>query len=68
MATTIDDDKLRELVKAALVDALQERRDMVKEIFTEALEDIGLVKAIDEGLSSGSITRDEVFQLLDKAQ
>ena len=50
MATTIDETTLKDLFKAAAVEALHEHRDLVKDIVEEALEDIGLTRAIDEGI------------------
>ena len=67
MAISTEDEKLKELVKAALIDVLEERRDFVKGILVEAIEDMALDKAITQGLTSDPISRDEVFELLEKA-
>lgn len=67
MAISTEDEKLKELVKAAVIDVLEERRDFVKDILVEAIEDMGLDKAITQGLTSDPISRDEVFELLEKA-
>ncbi len=54
---------LKEAVKAALVEVLDERQDLLREALSEALEDIGMLRAIEEGLKSwtscpqGSIRR-----------
>lgn len=68
MATTIDEEKLKALLKSALVEALEERRGLVQEIIEAALEDIGLVRAIEQGLSSQSVSRHEVLAILEGAQ
>jgi hypothetical protein len=68
MATTIDDGKLKEMLKAAVIEALEERRDLVKDIIEEAMEDIALVRAIEEGVASPSVSRDDVFALLEAPQ
>lgn len=47
MATSIDEAKLKDLLKAAVVEALHEHRDLVKDIVEEAMEDIALTRAID---------------------
>ena len=66
MSTTlIDDAKLKELLKAAIVEILEERKDLVREVLEEALEDIVLARAIEEGEQSGLVTRDEVFNALE---
>ncbi|HJQ34492.1 MAG TPA: hypothetical protein VJ866_20095 [Pyrinomonadaceae bacterium] len=66
MATaTLDEDKLKSVVKAAFVEALREHRDLVQEIVEEAMEDIALAHAIEQGLGGESVTRDEVFAILE---
>ncbi len=56
MAPSLDEAKLNELVKAAVIEALEERRDWVKDIVEEAMEDIALARAIEEGLGGGSVS------------
>jgi len=66
MATaTLDEEKLKSLVKSAFVEALKEHRDLVQEIVEEAMEDIALAHAIERGLGGESVTRDEVFAILE---
>lgn len=66
MATaTIDEERLKELLKSALVEVLEEQRNLVQEIVEEAMEDIALSRAIEQGLSSEAISRDEVFAILE---
>jgi hypothetical protein len=68
MAATFDEEKLKELLKSALVEALEEHRDLVQEIVEEAIEDFALARAIEHGLGSPSVSRDEVFTILEGAQ
>lgn len=69
MATaTFDEEELKGLLKAAVVEALKEQRDLVRDIVEEALEDIALARAIEQGLNSKSIPRNEVFTILEDAQ
>ena len=69
MATaTFDEEKLKDLLKMALVEALEENRDLVQNIVEEAMEDIALARAIEQGLGSESVSRDEVFTVLEGAQ
>jgi hypothetical protein len=56
------------MLKAAVIEALEERRDLVKDIIEEAMEDIALARAIEEGVGSNSVSRDEVFSLLEAPQ
>ena len=55
---------LKETVKTALIEVLQERQDLLREALTEALEDIGMINSIEEGLKSEPATREEVFAVL----
>ncbi len=69
MATaTFDEEKLKDLLKSALVEALKENRDLVQDIVEEAIEDIALARAIEQGLGSEPVSRDEVFAILENAQ
>ena len=68
MSTMIDEKELKDLVKAAVAEALVEQRTLVKEIVEEAIEEIALAQAIDEGLETKPVTRDEVFHVLESAQ
>ena len=52
------------MTKSALTEALEERRDLVLDIVEEAMEDIGLVRAIEMGLESESVSRDEIMAIL----
>jgi ribosomal protein L12E/L44/L45/RPP1/RPP2 len=65
MSASIDEAKLKELLKSAVVEVLEERREFVKEIVEEAIEEIALTRAIKEGLATEASSREEVFKLLD---
>jgi hypothetical protein len=64
MPYTKDDLKLKKLLKAAVVEVLEERRDLVSDAVVEAVEDLALVRAIREGSQSGSVSRAEVLKTL----
>jgi len=61
----IDEAKLKEAVKSAIVEILEERKDLVREVLEEALEDIALARAIAEGEQSEPVARDEVINALE---
>lgn len=67
MATSMDEAKLKELLKSAVAEVLEERREFVKEIIEEAIEDVALARAIDEGVSTAEVSRDGVFTILEPA-
>ena len=65
MAKSIDEAELKDLLKVAMVEALQEHRDLVKDIVEEAMEDIAFTRAIDEGLHGESVSREEVLAIVE---
>ena len=60
IATTEPPSGLKRQVKSALLEILSEQPELLR----EALEDIGLGRAIQEGLKTPPVTRDEVFAQL----
>ena len=68
MATSIDEAKLKDLLKSAVAEVLEERREFVKEIIEEAMEDVAMARAIDEGVRTEAVSREEVFTILETAQ
>ncbi len=52
---SIDEVELKALLKAALVELIEERPEALKEILAEVIEDMGLVRAIEEGKLSEDV-------------
>jgi len=44
----LDDAHIKELFKQALVELLEERRDLFYDLVVEVLDDLGLLRAIEE--------------------
>ena len=65
METLIDDKKIKDLFKQAIIEAIEEKKDVVHELLIEVMEDIALVRAIQDGENSGPASRDEIFQILE---
>ena len=65
METSMSDDRIKELFKAAILEVLQERRDLLRDALAEAIEDLALARAIEDGEGTETVTRDEVFTLLE---
>ena len=63
--TIIDEGRLKEIFKVALIEAFEERKSLFYELITEAIEDIALVRAIKEGEATKSVRREEVFSILE---
>lgn len=65
MATaTIEEKKLKKLVKSALTEALKEQRSFVQDIVEDAIEDFAFARAIEQGLKSKSVSRGTVMKIL----
>jgi hypothetical protein len=55
----------QEQLKAALIETLEERRDLLRDVVEEVVEEIAFTRAIAEGEDTENISRDEVFKLLE---
>ena len=60
-----DENQLKEVFKQAFAELLQERRDLLYDVFGEVLEDIALANAIKEGENIEIVGKDEVFQIVE---
>ena len=64
---TMDEVRIKELLKQAMLELIQEQKDLFSDLFTEAIEDIALVNAIKDGQDTESVGREEVCQILEGA-
>ena len=62
-----DSDKLKELVKQAIIEAMEEKKDLVHDLILEVMEDLAMINAIKEGENTDSVSRNEVFRVLDSS-
>jgi hypothetical protein len=62
--TTIADDSLKQALKKALSEAFQEQRGLLREVFSEVLEDFALAEAIRQGQKTKMVKRNEVIRIL----
>lgn len=65
METTIDEKRLKALLRETIEEVLEERREMLYEIIAEVIEDIGLANAIREGEKSEIVSPDEIDKILE---
>ena len=63
---SLSETQLKDLMKTAILEIFQERRDLFQDLIAEALEDISMIKAIDEGKDSKPISRDTIFAILNQ--
>ena len=65
---TIDESKLKQLLKTAIVELLQERKEIVYDLLAEIIEDIALEKAIEEGENTEPVSRETIFNILGRKE
>ena len=54
----VEEERLKALLKEALIEVLQEQRELFTALLLEALEDLALIRAIQEGERSGVADRE----------
>ncbi len=60
----MDESKMKALLKAAIIEVIEENQDFVREVLQEALEDIAITRAIEEGEHTSNVSRKEIFEVL----
>jgi len=65
MEAITDTSKLKELFKEAIIEAMEEKKDVVRDLLVEAMEDLALIHAIQQGEKTQPASRDEVFDILE---
>jgi hypothetical protein len=60
-----EDEKLKNIFKAALIEVLEEHGDLLREAFGEAIENIALARAIEEAEGGANVSREAVFAILE---
>ena len=61
----IDEERIKAIFKQAIFELFQERKDLLYDLLAEVFEDFALVNAIKEGESTASVSREEVFKILE---
>ena len=61
---TLNSSQLKELIKAAIVEILQEQKEVFTDLIAEVMEDIALAKAIEEGENTEPVSRETIFKIL----
>ncbi len=62
---TIGTNELRKLMRDAFIDVLTERRDLIEDAVLEAIEDIGLGVAMEEGRTGKYVDKREFLKKLE---
>ena len=59
----LDEDKIKQLFKTALVEVIRENQEVFSDLFAEIIEDIALEKAIKEGENTEPVSRETIFNI-----
>jgi hypothetical protein len=65
---TLDETKLKELMKTAILELLQEHKEVFYDLLAEVIEEIALENAIKEGENTEPVSRDAIFKLLERQE
>ena len=65
--TATEERRLKVLLKDAVVEVLKERHDLLRDALQESLEDMAMLKAVQDGEKSRVTSRKKIFQRLDRA-
>lgn len=66
MELSISDEKTKELLTEVMIELLRSKRDLIRDILLEALEEVGLANAIAEGRKNEFVSEEEIFSILDR--
>lgn len=64
-APSISETQLKDLLKVALIEVLEERPDLLRGVLADVMEEAAFVRAIQEGETSGSVAREDVFRAIE---
>ena len=64
MELTISEKQAKELLKEVLIELMEEKRDLFFEVMLEAIEEVGLAKAIREGRQNEFVGEDQILAIL----
>lgn len=64
---TVEEERVKDLLKQAILEVFQERQDLVYDLFAEVFEDLALARAIKEGEATETVSQAEVLQVLETA-
>jgi len=67
MSITQDEQKTKQLFKQAMLELLEERKEIFYELFADVIEDMILINAIRVGEATETVDRSEIIHILEGA-
>lgn len=65
MELTLNDERVKQLLRDVLVEMLRENREGFYELLLEAIEEIGLANAIKKGRKNKLVGEDKIMKILE---
>jgi len=65
---SVDEGRLKDLLKTAIEEVLAERKDFVRQLLADVFEDLALSRAIEAGEQTGTASRAGVLKILEGGQ
>ncbi len=66
MNISVENDRLKQTIKQAMLELFQENKEEFSTLLAEIIEDIALSKAIVQGEETELVDKETVFSILDK--
>ncbi|MBD2314596.1 hypothetical protein H6G20_23280 [Desertifilum sp. FACHB-1129] len=61
----LNSDQFKEVLKATILELFHENREEFSQLLSEIIEDIAMEQAIQEGEATESVSRDDIFKILE---
>jgi hypothetical protein len=61
---TLNPEQLKELLKSAIIELLRDNREEFYELLAEVIEDVAMERAIAEGETTETVSREAIFHIL----
>ena len=65
MELTGSDDKLKQVLTEIMVEMIQDKKEIMSQIMSDALEDIGLAQAIKQGRKNRFVDENRILEILE---
>jgi hypothetical protein len=65
MELTVNEEKMKELLKDVMIEMIREKRELFHELIVEAIEEVGLANAIKEGRKNKFVSEERIMNILE---
>jgi hypothetical protein len=65
MELTVNEEKMKELLKDVMIEMIREKRELFHEIIIDAIEEVGLANAIKEGRKDNFVSEKRIMKILE---